>query len=158
VPFLKKRGPLGGFAVPPRSNLLGAPLALAEAQRRKNVLSSARLFIATCCFVGVQFHFGVAGRWTLAAHALLLLYLLHSLVTAILVRVCRDCGSGFLLSIHSTDVVWPALLSLFTGGLGSPCLFLFGFPLFGAAYRWVCEKSWPPHWQASRSFNSKGTS
>jgi signal transduction histidine kinase len=119
-----------------RSHSLSAPLALTEAQGRERVLSSARLAIAVCCFIGVHFQFGMAGHYTRTAHVLLLAYLLHSLLAAILARVYRDCAPGFLLFIHSTDVLWPALISLFTGGPSSPYFFLFVFALFGAAYRW----------------------
>jgi signal transduction histidine kinase len=125
-----------GFTVASWSNLLSAPLALTEAQGRERVLSTARVFIAACCFFASRFHFGAAGRHTLATDLLLLLYLFHSLLAWILVRVSRECGHDFLLAVHATDVLWPALLSLFTGGPSSPCFFLFVFALFGAAYRW----------------------
>jgi signal transduction histidine kinase len=134
--FPTKRGAAVSSTAASRGNSLSAPLEFTEAQGRERVLSTARLVVAVCCFVGVHFQFGIAGRGAGTAHALLLVYLLHSFLAAILARVYRDCAPGFLLFIHTTDVLWPVAISLFTGGPSSPYFFLFAFALFGASYRW----------------------
>ncbi|HUY14274.1 MAG TPA: histidine kinase [Terriglobia bacterium] len=124
-----------GFTVAYRGTVYRTPLALSEASRRERVLSSARFFVALYSLVAIRFDRGIAGSYALAAHLLLLFYVIHSLITLILVRVYQDRGPSFLLSIQAGDVLWPALLSLFTGGPNSPFFLLYAFALLAAAYR-----------------------
>ena len=42
----------------------------------------------------------------------------------------------FRLLIHGADILWPALISLFTSGPNSPFFLFFLFVLLAAAYRW----------------------
>ena len=41
-----------------------------------------------------------------------------------------------VLSVHASDILWPAVITLFTEGPTSPFFVLFSFPLLAAAYRW----------------------
>ena len=113
-----------------------APRVLTEASRRERVLSGARLWMALCALIALRFDRGVAGSYAPAAHISLLLYIAHSLITLILVRVYQERRPSLLLIIHAGDVLWPALISLFTGGPNSPFFLLFAFALLASAYRW----------------------
>ena len=43
---------------------------------------------------------------------------------------------GFRLLVHAGDIVWPALISIFSEGSGTPFFLFFFFVLAAAAYRW----------------------
>src|SRR5579884_1881862 len=40
------------------------------------------------------------------------------------------------LAVHSIDVLWPALIAVFTAGPNSPFYLFYTFVLLEAAYRW----------------------
>ncbi|MGH9403402.1 MAG: sensor histidine kinase [Terriglobia bacterium] len=129
------------FTVASRSALFSAPLALSEVQRRERVLSGSRVLVAICSLIFISAFPGVQGRYTLAAHLILFTYLVHSLLTFILIRVYKDCGSSFLLSVHGADILWPAIISLFAGGPNSPFFALCVFAVLAAGYRWGLQET-----------------
>ncbi|MGH9354288.1 MAG: sensor histidine kinase [Terriglobia bacterium] len=119
-----------------RSAPFSAPLSLFEVRHRERVLCGVRILVALCSVIALHFDPSLAENYTLTAHLLLFLFLAYSLVTLLLVRVYRDCGPSFLLLVHAADVLWPALIALYTAGPSSPFLVLFAVPLVAAAFRW----------------------
>ncbi|MGH9344417.1 MAG: sensor histidine kinase [Terriglobia bacterium] len=125
-----------GIPLALRSAPFGAPFTLFEVRHRERVLCGARIVVALCSVIALHFDPSLAGNYTLTAHLLLFLYLTYSLATLLLVRIYHDCGPGFLLLVHAADVLWPALIALYTAGPSSPFLVLFAVPLVAAAFRW----------------------
>lgn len=118
-----------------------APLELTEVSRRELVLSGARFFVALSSVAVVHFDRNIWCSYAPAAEAFLLLYAAHSLITLILGLVHDGCGPSFLASVHVADILWPALLALFTGGPNSPFFLLFAFAILAAAYRWSLRET-----------------
>ena len=67
---------------------------------------------------------------------LLSFYLAQSFLVLILLRRRKQSTTSFRLLVHLGDVVWPALISAFAAGQGTPFFLLFVFVLAAAAYRW----------------------
>ena len=75
-------------------------------------------------------------KFEILVYGLLIIYLVHSIAILILVRIRAESTDGFHLGVHAVDVVWPALLAIFTGGVTSPFFIFNFFSLLAAAYRW----------------------
>jgi signal transduction histidine kinase len=69
-------------------------------------------------------------------YALLDFYVIHGLLITFLLRSRQRTTLPFLLLVHGADVVWPALISLFTTGQSNPFFLFFLFVIAAAAYRW----------------------
>ncbi len=71
------------------------------------------------------------------AYGLLGFYIVHGVVVMMLLRFRQESTASFRLVVHTADIVWPALISVFTSGQSSSPFFLFFvFVLAAAAYRW----------------------
>ncbi len=77
---------------------------------------------------------------------LLRIYIAHSVVVLLLLRaplppfnvrwVSQELSPAFTILIHAADVIWPALITLYTAGQRGPFFLFFVFVLLAAAYRW----------------------
>ena len=67
---------------------------------------------------------------------LVLLYLAHSIALLLFAQFGTRLPGWFTPMAHATDILWPALISLFAGGLASPFFLYFIFALVAAAFRW----------------------
>lgn len=72
-------------------------------------------------------------RWALV---LTVVYAAHSLALLVLFWSRREVSSGMALLVHSIDVLWPAIISVFAAGTGGPFFLFFIFALLAAALRW----------------------
>ena len=115
---------------------LRANVAPSETRRIERVLASARLFLAVSFLAAMWVLPSQPGPYPVFAYLLLVLYVVHSFVVMILLRVHQKSTSRFRLLIHGADILWPALVSLFTRGPNSPFFLFFLFVLLAAAYRW----------------------
>lgn len=68
-------------------------------------------------------------------YALLDFYVVHGVGIIFLLRSRQRTTLPFRLFVHGADVVWPAVISLFTTGQ-SPFFLFFLFVIAAAAYRW----------------------
>jgi signal transduction histidine kinase len=75
-------------------------------------------------------------RYSLWAHGLLAFYLAQSVVIILLLRRRQQSTPSFRLLVHSGDVIWPALISIFATSQGNPFFLFFVFVIAAAAYRW----------------------
>lgn len=123
-----------GITVASRSAAFATPPRVSEVSER--TLSITRVLAALACVVALQLSPALAGRFTFTAQLLVTVYLTHCTVALLLVQVYPDCRPNFLLLVHASDVVWPALISLYTGGPRSAFLVLFAIPVVAAAFRW----------------------
>jgi signal transduction histidine kinase len=74
-------------------------------------------------------------RHSVWAYGLLAFYIAQGTIVIMLLRLRQQPTVAFLLLVHGADILWPALVSLFTTGAGGFFLF-FVFVLTAAAYRW----------------------
>jgi signal transduction histidine kinase len=69
-------------------------------------------------------------------YGLSVLYLAHSIGIFVMVQLRTEISNRFSLLAHAADILWPAIISLFAGGLNSPFFLYFIFALLAAAFRW----------------------
>jgi len=106
-----------------------------EVRRIERWLATARVFLATAALVTVQMDPSEI-RYSLWAHGLLAFYLAQSVVIILLLRRRQQSTPSFRLLVHSGDVIWPALISIFATSQGNPFFLFFVFVIAAAAYRW----------------------
>jgi len=70
------------------------------------------------------------------AYALLDFYILHGTAIMFLLRSQQETTAPFRLLVHGADIVWPAVISLFTTSQSNPFTLFFVFVIAAAAYRW----------------------
>ena len=120
-------GILGGFS---------PFVVMGEAQRVERSLAAARAFLAVASLIAVWLDPASPARFANLIYALLVSYVIHSLLIFVLVNVRNESSGAFRLSVHAIDILWPALLSIFTEGVNSPYFIFNFFALLAAAYRW----------------------
>ncbi|MBI4164150.1 MAG: hypothetical protein HY508_00270 [Acidobacteria bacterium] len=111
-------------------------ISLGEVQRVERTLATARAFLALASLTALGIDPAGPSRFATLVYGLLVVYVVHSIIILVLVRFRAESSPGFRLGVHVVDVVWPALLAIFTGGLNSPFFIFNFFSLLAAAYRW----------------------
>jgi signal transduction histidine kinase len=106
-----------------------------EIRRIERWLASARVFLAVSALVAIWMDPGEI-RFSLWAFALLAFYLAQGVVIIIFLRRRQESTPAFRLLVHSGDIIWPALISVFASGQNNPFFLFFVFVLAAAAYRW----------------------
>jgi len=102
----------------------------------ENVLAYSRVFLAATSLIA--WRIGPAGDATYYHLGLLLLagYTVHSLVLLAILARYRSPSRSLILWVQASDVVWPALLCLFTDPPNSVFFIFFLFAMIAAAFRW----------------------
>ncbi len=106
-----------------------------EVRRIERWLASARVFLAVSALVAIWMDPGEI-RYSLWAFGLLAFYLAQGVIIIIFLRRRQQSTPAFRLLVHSADIVWPALISVFASGQNNPFFLFFVFVLAAAAYRW----------------------
>lgn len=97
-------------------------------------MATARVFLVVSCLVAILLDPGSI-QYSWWAFGLLAFYLAQSVIVMLLLRMRQQSTASFRLLVHSADIVWPVLFSMFT--TEQPGFFLFFvFVLAAAAYRW----------------------
>jgi signal transduction histidine kinase len=109
---------------------------LVEGQRVERTLAAARAFMALASVTTLGLDPRSSTGFDTIVYALLIIYVLNSVLILILVRVRAESSGDFRLGVHALDILWPAVLSIFTGGVNSPFFMFNFFSLLAAAYRW----------------------
>jgi signal transduction histidine kinase len=114
---------------------LRAPVSIDEVRRIERWLATARVFLAISAMVGILMDPGEIrpSRW---AAGLLAFYISQGVVIIILLRRRQESTLAFRLLVHSADIAWPALISLFATGQSNPFFLFYVFVIVAAAYRW----------------------
>jgi signal transduction histidine kinase len=107
-----------------------------EAGRVERVLATARAFLAVSSLVAIWIDPTEPSRYASLAYGLILAYAVYSLSVLAWVRMRRDFGMPFQITLQGIDVLWPAVISVFTTPASSPFFTLDAFVLLEAAYRW----------------------
>ena len=114
---------------------LGDLLPFGKALYREQALAIFR-FAAALAFVAVYpFIRPLTGHYDLEVRAILFGYAWVSLIILARVFVAQPMSPQFLVFVHTSDVIWPSVICLFTGCSRSPFLLLFIFGLLAAPYR-----------------------
>jgi signal transduction histidine kinase len=110
------------------------PFSPEEIRRTERWLATARVFLAISALVAVWMDPAeIRSVW---AYALLAFYIAQGTAIILLLRWHQQSTPSFRLLVHGADVVWPALISLFTTSQSNPFFLFFLFVLAAAAYRW----------------------
>ncbi len=112
-----------------------APIGPGEVRRVERWLATARVFLAISALTAILMDPGEI-RHSLWAYGLLAFYIAQGVIIMLLLKWRQESTASFRLLVHSADVVWPALFSVFTTGQGSPFFIFFIFVMAAAAYRW----------------------
>lgn len=110
------------------------PLGPEEVRRTERWLATARVFLAISALIAIWLDPAeIRSYW---AYALLVFYIAQGTAIMLLLRWHEQSTPSFRLLVHGADVVWPAIISLFTTGQSNPFFLFFIFVLAAAAYRW----------------------
>ena len=110
------------------------PFSPEEIRRTERWLATARVFLAISALIAVWMDPAeIRSFW---AYALLAIYIAQGTAIMLLLRWHQQSTPSFRLLVHGADVVWPALISLFTTSQSNPFFLFFLFVLAAAAYRW----------------------
>jgi signal transduction histidine kinase len=116
---------------------LRAPVSPDEVRRIERWLATARVFLAISALIAVLMDPGeIDPSWGTWAAGLLAFYIAQGMVIIILLRRRQESTTAFRLLVHSADIVWPALISLFATGQSNPFFLFYVFVIVAAAYRW----------------------
>jgi signal transduction histidine kinase len=123
-----------------RTGRLALQPASEEQIEVERVLAAARLALAVSSFFAFRLTsvpaFQPAFQDEGLVQILLLLYSGHAVALFVLLYVRRKVSSRFTRVVHAGDVLWPAVICLFTNGLASPFFLFFIFASLAAAFRW----------------------
>jgi signal transduction histidine kinase len=111
-----------------------SPFSPEEIRRTERWLATARVFLAVSALAAVWMDPGeVRSIW---AYALLDFYILQGTAIMFLLRSQQESTTSFRLFVHGADIIWPAVISLFTTSQSNPFTLFFVFVIAAAAYRW----------------------
>jgi signal transduction histidine kinase len=102
----------------------------------ERILATARAVLAVSSLVAVYFGRTEPTRYADVAYGLLLAYTGYSLVLFTVVRFRTAITPRFSLAVHAADILWPAVVTLFTDGPNGPFFLYFIFALLAAGFRW----------------------
>jgi signal transduction histidine kinase len=106
-----------------------------EIRRIERWLATARVFLAASALAAIYMDPSELGHsW--AAYGLFVFYLANGILIMMLLRRRQQSTAAFRFLVHTGDILWPALISLFAAGPRSPFFLFFFFVLAAAAYRW----------------------
>jgi hypothetical protein len=118
-----------------RSWRLRIPPDPGETRRIEQWLATARVILAISALVAIRMDPTELGHsW--AAYGLFVFYMANGGLIMMLLRRRQQSTAAFRLLVHAGDIVWPALISIFSEGPRSPFFLFFVFVLAAAAYRW----------------------
>ncbi|MGP0021523.1 MAG: sensor histidine kinase [Candidatus Sulfotelmatobacter sp.] len=106
-----------------------------ETRRIERWLATARVILAVSALVAIRMDPTELGH-SRAAYGLFVFYMANGSLIWMLLRRRQQSTAAFRLLVHAADIVWPALISIFSEGPRTPFFLFFVFVLAAAAYRW----------------------
>jgi len=118
-----------------RSRRLALQRSAGERIETERILATARTVLALSSVLTFQY---TASQFphTNFINVLLLLYCAHSLALMFALLLRTKSAFRFAWLVHTSDLLWPMLISLFSSGPDSPFFLYFMFALLAAAFRW----------------------
>jgi signal transduction histidine kinase len=109
-----------------------------ERYRLELVIAAARLFLAAAALLAIYLDPSEPSPYVAPAlgYALLISYVVFSGVVLVYVRSRGSVSERVVFVVQGIDILWPAVMSLFTEGPNSPFFVLVSFGLLAAAFRW----------------------
>ena len=107
-----------------------------EDPRVERVLAFSRLFLAITSLIAWRVRPATDAPYYRLGLVVLLGYAIHGLALLVLLQRRGESGRGFVLWAQVSDIVWPALLCLFTDPPNSVFFVFFLFAMIAAAFRW----------------------
>src|SRR5215475_4887112 len=105
--------------------------------RIESNLAAARAFLSVCSFLAIFIDPIELTRLANVAYALLPAHVAYSVAIVTYLESIKPTSSKLMPFMHSTDMCWALLLTLFSGGpISSPFFAFFIFAIVAAAYRW----------------------
>ena len=111
-------------------------IAASESQRVERILAATRALLAIASLFVIWIDPTEPHHYATIVYGLLALFMFESIGVLALVRTQRSSSPTFRLAVHSIDIIWPALIAIFTAGSNSPFYLFYIFVLLAAAYRW----------------------
>jgi signal transduction histidine kinase len=111
-------------------------IAASESQRIERILAATRALLSLASMFVIWVDPTEPRHYATIVYALLAIFMFESVGVLALVRTQRDSSPTFRLAVHSIDILWPALIAIFTAGPNSPFYLFYTFVLLEAAYRW----------------------
>jgi signal transduction histidine kinase len=108
----------------------------AETLRIERVLATARAFLATTSLVAIWIDATEPSRYSGITYGIMAGFVAYSFFILAWIRWHGKPSASFRLAIHTVDVIWPAVIAVFTDGPSSPFFTFNTFVLLEAAYRW----------------------
>jgi len=106
-----------------------------EVRRVERWLASARVFLAVSALVAIWMDPGKI-HYSLWVFGFLAFYIAQGMIIIIFLRRRQQSTPSFRVLVHSADIIWPALISIFAIGQSNTFFLFFVFVLAAAAYRW----------------------
>lgn len=121
-------------------DLVSRRLALPRSRRGRieteRVLAAVRVLLVLSSLFLLELTPEEAFPYNGWVYGLLVLYLAHSVAIFVIVQARAEISNRFSVLAHAADILWPAIISLFAGGLNTPFFLYFIFALLAAAFRW----------------------
>jgi signal transduction histidine kinase len=114
---------------------LRSPVGSNEIRRTERWLATARVSLALASLVAIWMD-PTAIPYSPWAYGLLAFYIIQGVFIILFLRRHQESTANFRLLVHSADVIWPGLISVFGTGQSNIFFLFFVFVLAGAAYRW----------------------
>ncbi len=114
---------------------LGAPASQAERERNEFVLAAARTILTILSMIAIYVDPTDPLEYSRIALWMMLVWTIYSVAVLIWLRYSKLPGLAPAV-LHFLDIVWPAVISLFTQGPNSPFFAYTVFALAAAAFRW----------------------
>ncbi len=111
-------------------------IAASESQRIERMLAATRALLAVASLFAIWIDPTEPRHYSTIVYGLLAVFVFESVGVLALVRTQRTSSPQFRLAVHSIDILWPALIAIFTAGSNSPFYLFYIFVLMEAAYRW----------------------
>lgn len=124
---LKLRWLAERFQTPPEAGPSGRP---------ERVLATGRALLSVAALAAIYVDPTEPSRYAYLAYGLLAGYVVFSFAVLLLLRLRTEFSGRAILLIHGVDLLWAAVICLFTEGPNSPFFLFFVFALCAAAYRW----------------------
>lgn len=113
-----------------------APFSAGEIRRTERWLATARVALSIAAVFAVWWEPASDTTFSPWMYMLLTIYVVHGVVVMLLLRFRPQSTRAFRLVVHSVDIVWPVLISMFTTAQRGPFFLFFVFVMVAAAYRW----------------------
>src|SRR5215813_2170683 len=105
--------------------------------RIESTLAAARAFLSVCSFFAIFIDPFEPTRFANVAYTLLLAHVAYSVAIVTYLGSTKASSSKLMPFLHSADMFWALLLTLFSRGpTSSPFFAFFIFAIVAAAYRW----------------------